>query len=383
MEKIIEKDKCTGCTACVNICPLNAITMKIDKEGFKYPEINKKKCTNCKICEKMCPIINKKINISINECYAAYSNDKKNVETSSSGGIFNLIAKYIISENGIVIGAAFNDDNKLIHIPITCNEELYRIKGSKYIQSDLNNIFINIKENIDNRKVLFVGTPCQVGGLKAFLKKEYENLVCIDLICHGVPSPKLFEKYIKELENDYSNHVIGYEFRDKSTGWENYSNKIIFENKMKSCLAKKNEYMQLFLSDSTLRESCYNCNFKLGNKYSDITLGDFWGIKDVNIKMYNKLGVSAIIINSEKGKKLFNIIKKEITFDQCTLEDILKNNNSLKYSCNRPENRNYFYSDMYKNNILQLAKKYKKKQGIIKSIYILIKIAIKKVINRV
>ena len=200
MEEIVSKNKCTGCTACMNVCPKNAISMVTDKCGFKYPIIDEKKCIDCGLCKKTCPILNKKNNLSINKCYAAYSKNDEYSIHSSSGGIFPIIANYILDNNGIVIGAAFDKKMNLNHVAITKKKEIDKLRGSKYLQSDLGDIFKYVKENLKTKKILFVGTPCQIAGLKAYIKNDYDNLICIDLICHGVPSPKLFQKYIKELE---------------------------------------------------------------------------------------------------------------------------------------------------------------------------------------
>lgn len=355
--EIIEKNKCTGCTACYNICPKGAIEM-IEINGFKYPHIDSNKCINCGLCKKICPIY-KKNNDSLNKCYVGFSKDIKDLEKSSSGGIFPLIARNILNDNGIVIGASFKN-NKLSHIIIDNIKDLDKLKGSKYLQSDLSNIFKHVKENINNKKILFVGTPCQVGGLKSYLKKEYENLICIDLICHGVPSPKLFDKYVKYLEDKNNDKLKNYNFRDKSTGWDTYSNTVTFKNKKYTELASNNSYMKLFLKDIALRESCYDCNFKLGNKYSDITLGDFWNVQKYYPDMYNKKGVSAIIINTEKGNHLFNIIKDSITYKECNIDEILKGNPSLKYSSIKPINRDNFFKDLNTLSFNEINNKYTK-----------------------
>ena len=229
MKEIISKELCSGCTACLNICPQNAISMVENEAGFKVPEIDQNKCIDCGLCKKTCPVLNTKQNNSINQCYVGYAKEEYS-NKSSSGGIFPLIANKILDDGGIVIGAAFDEDNELKHIAITDKEELIKLKGSKYLQSDLGNIFSFVKENIDDKKILFVGVPCQVAGLKAYLKKEYDNLICIDLFCHGVPSPKLFDKYIKELEEKQNDELINYDFRDKSTGWDTYSNTATFKS---------------------------------------------------------------------------------------------------------------------------------------------------------
>ena len=369
MEIICNKKDCTGCTACSSSCPKDAISMVEDKCGFLYPSIDQSKCIDCGLCKKTCPVINNKNNDSINKCYVGYANEMKYKINSSSGGIFTIIATKILEDNGIVIGAAFNEDNKLIHYAIDKKEDLYKLQGSKYLQSNLDNIFKVLKEYLNDKKVLFVGTPCQIAGLKAYLKKDYNNLITIDLFCHGVPSPRLFDKYIKELETKYNDKLINYNFRDKSTGWDNYSNKASFNKKEAKELQVNNDYMKLFLSDVALRESCYNCNFKLGNKYSDITLGDFWGVNNYHPDMYNKEGVSAIIINTEKGNDIFNRITEYLTYKECKLDEISSGNPSLVRSSDVSINkRNRFFIDMENNSIEYLVKKYKRKNSIFKRI---------------
>ena len=376
MEQVLEKNKCTGCTACMNICPKGAISMIEGEDGFKYPIIDQEKCINCGLCKKTCPVINTKENKSLNKCYVAFNKDEETRLKSSSGGIFSLIANYILEQKGLVIGTAFNDNNELKHIAIEKKKELPKLMGSKYLQSDLNNIFKYIKENIKDKKILFVGTPCQIGGLKAFIKKDYDNLICIDLICHGVPSPKLFKKYIEELEKE-NGKLINYNFRDNSTGWDTYSNTATFKNKTITEDRKENNYMKLFLSDIALRQSCFNCNFKLGNKYSDITLGDFWGIKNHYPEMYNKSGVSAIIINTEKGNEIFKEIINNLEYKECKLEEIVSGNPSIKISGKEPKNRNKFFKEIDKLSVQELSNKYKKKFSILNKIKRKIKSLIK------
>lgn len=359
MKEIVEKNRCTGCSACASICPKGAIKLVEDNEGFKYPVIDQDKCINCGLCKRTCPVLNTKGNSSLNKCYVAYNKNDEVKKTSSSGGIFDVIAREVLNDNGIVIGAAFNESMKLNHIAIEKIEDLEKLKGSKYLQSDLDNIFTYIKSQISDRKILFVGTPCQVAGLHAYLKKDYDNLICIDLFCHGVPSPKLFNKYIKELESSNNSKVVKYNFRNKKTGWDTYSNTASFENdKQISELQSNNSYMRLFLSDIALRESCYNCNFKVGNKYSDITLGDFWGVQKYYPEMYNKNGVSAIIINTEKGKQIFESISNNLKYKECKLEEIEAGNPSLKSSGKYPKNRNKFFQDMDSLSIKKLKNKY-------------------------
>lgn len=377
MEKVLEKNKCTGCTACASICPKNAITMQKDNEGFMNPVIDQNKCINCGLCKRICPVLNTKTNESINKCYVAYNKNEQEKEKSSSGAIFSLIANYVLDNDGIVIGAAF-DNNKLKHIAVTNKKDLDKLKGSKYLQSDLKDIFKYIKDNLKENKILFVGTPCQVAGIKSIIKNN-KNLITIDVICHGVPSPKLFENYVKELEIKNNDKLLCYNFRDKSTGWDSYSNTALFKNKKITESAKNNKYMKLFLSDVALRQSCYECNFKLGNKYSDITLGDFWGVQNYYPEMYNKKGVSAIIINTELGEKIFVDIKDNLEYKECSLYEIISGNKSLKFSSSKQKKRKKFFIDLKNNVSIEiLVKKYCKKNNKFKKIIRKIKDYIKK-----
>ena len=378
MKEIVNKRLCTGCTCCMNNCPKGAISFKEFSDGFEYPVIDQDKCIDCGLCKRTCPVLNTSKNASFNKCYVGYNKDFNERLNASSGSIFSLVANYTLDNKGIVVGAAFDEDNHLKHISVEKKEDLDLLRKSKYLQSDLDNIFKYIKEQIKTRKVLFVGTPCQVAGLKMFLKKDYENLICIDLICHGVPSPKLFKKYLNEIERDNNSKVLNYNFRDKSTGWQSYSNTILLKNKKISQIHNDNNYMKLYLSDVATRESCYNCNFKLGNKYSDITLGDFWGVNNCYPDMYNEEGVSAVIINTQKGEVIFENIKYYIEYKKCLLDEIVQYNPSLKTSCINNNRRNAFFNDIDILSINDLVKKYVPKPKLRSRI----KRQIKRIINK-
>lgn len=362
MKEIVDKNKCSGCTACKNICPKGAINMVRGSDGFLYPEIDQSKCIDCGLCKKTCPVLNTSSNDSINKCYVAYAKDEDIRFKSSSGGIFSLLANYILDNDGVVIGASFDKNNKLNHIAIENKKELDNLRGSKYLQSNLNNIFTYIKESVEKKKILFVGTPCQVAGLKSVIKNDYNNLICVDLICHGTPSPKLFEKYVSELEKQ-NGRLINYNFRDNSSGWDFYSNTMTYEKKSVTELSCNNSYMRLFLSNVSLRESCYNCNFKLGNKYSDITLGDFWGVQKYYPEMYNKKGVSCIIINTKLGQDIFDSILNKVEYKDCKLDEIIDGNPSIKDSCLVNNKRDEFFKDLDNKNIKELEKKYTAKRS--------------------
>ena len=302
-------DKCTGCTACENVCKFNAIKMQDDKDGFKYPHIDENLCVDCKACEKVCPLNSKKeIKRFENRAYACFCNDNSLRLKSSSGGIFSVIAIKILEDNGVVYGAAFDEEYKVKHLRVNKIEDIEKLRGSKYVQSNLDGIFKDIEAELKSgQKVLFSGTQCQVAGLLSYLKNEYSNLYTLDFICHGVPSPKVWKKYLefrKKIDNQ--DKILGINFREKSMlGWDKYEMNIKYSNREYRNINSEDLYMKAFLGDVSLRKSCYECDFKGKERKSDITLADFWGVKKVMPSMYGKEGTSAVMTNSKKGQELF------------------------------------------------------------------------------
>ena len=285
MINIKDKSKCCGCSACMNKCPKDAITMVEDEYGFKYPQVDMEKCINCGLCEKVCPYNNeydKKQVFEKSIAYGGWNTDENIRAISTSGGVFTSIAKYIIEKNGVVCGAIYDKELNVVHDIVDNLDDLKKMNGSKYVQSDMKDNFRKIKEKLEKGVyVLFSGTPCQVSGLNSFLGKEYDNLYTCDIVCHGVPSPKVFEKYKKELEKENNSKLVNLNFRDKVSGWQGYSLSTKFDNnKSFSINAQKTSYMKAFLSDIDLRESCPTCKFAKLPRYADFTLGDFWGVDE-------------------------------------------------------------------------------------------------------
>lgn len=361
---MVERNLCTGCTACVSVCKKKALTMIIDKEGFKYPHINKSQCINCNLCDKVCPAEKRIVREKFPEVYCGYTKDKSTLFSSSSGGIATHFAKHCLSMGGVVCGCAMDDNMySAKHIFITKPDDLDRIKGSKYLQSSLEDVFLRIKKYLKNEtKVLFFGTPCQVAGLREYLTIENitkENLVLVDFICHGVPSPLVWEKYLKEEEQLNAAKAENVFFRNKSSGWKNYSLLINFSDGTSFCQPiTENLYLRGFVSNYYLRPSCYHCNFKNENYYSDITLGDFWNVEKYAPDCGNKSGVSLMIINSIKGSKLLSLLNNEITYKKIDFERAIKSNPS--YSCSVKENyiRKHFFNKLKRNSVLKLLNKY-------------------------
>lgn len=331
--------------------------MRADEEGFKYPLVNTDKCIDCKLCEKVCPMLNASAGDSkALEQYAAQSRRDDIIMSSSSGGIFTELAEYVVSKGGVVFGAKFDEEWRVVHSYTEDVGKLGEFRTSKYSQSDIGDSYIKVREFLnEGRSVLFTGTGCQNAALRNFLRKDYENLICIDFICHGVPSPQIWSDYLKEIAG--SRPVRFVNFRDKIEGW-NFSKLTIdtFYGRL-SERSEHNDFMQLFLKDLIIRPSCYNCPSKGKNCRSDITMGDFWGV-DKGIALNINKGVSAIICNTKKGVDLFrNIDVRKI---KCTYGSILRRNPNLANSAKLPKQRKYFWR-VYRNEglfpVLKLHKK--------------------------
>ena len=383
MINISDKSKCSGCHSCASICPKNCIEMVVDNEDLLYPQIDTSKCVNCGLCEKSCPIITRKeINKTENDisAFAAYTKNEEIRLNSSSGGLFTEIATYVINNGGAVFGAAFNEDFSVSHQSATTVEELAKFRGSKYVQSTIGNTYNEVKSILKEGKlVLFTGTPCQIGGLYSYLNKDYDNLITQDIICHGAPSPMVWKKYKEYQENKNGSKLQSVQFRNKDTGWKTYSVVFSFENGSKCMQKSENDmYIRSFISNLCLRPSCYDCSFKTAIRQSDITLADFWGIENVIPEMDNDKGNSLLLINSQKGKALFEKIKDNITYKEADLNEALKYNSAATQSVQKPQNRDLFISTIKKEGFEKIQDKFFKKTMLTK-----IKIKIKNFIKRI
>lgn len=357
MIEITQKEDCCGCNCCVQICPIQCISMHEDKEGFSYPQIDIQKCINCHLCEKVCPIINQPLPQKPLKVYAAINHDREIRKQSSSRGIFTLLAEQILKEGGVVFGATFNSRWEVVHGYIESREKLSLLRGSKYVQSKINNNYQIARAFLEqNKKVLFSGTPCQILGLKHFLKKEYPNLLTIDFICHGVPSPKVWKLYLLSLNKDLTFSHIN--MRDKSKGWRNYSFHAIWQNPQQQRFEIKevlddNVFRLGFLKDIYLRPACYKCAVKQLKSKSDITLGDFWKIEKFKKEMDDNNGVSLVIVNTSKGQKYSNniLIKEEIH-----INDLKKLSKYLVLSPPINKKRNLFFKNLENQEITSWIK---------------------------
>lgn len=337
MPILADSNRCVGCTSCANICPKQCIEMNKDSNGFVYAKVvHLIDCIECGMCERICPILNEKFeNNGLPFAYAALSKEESIRINSSSGGIFTEVAKIIISQNGVVYGAAYDEKFEVNHCCVDNVDELHRLQGAKYAESSLNNSFSNILERLKRgQQVLFSGTPCQISGLHAFLRKKYNNLFCIDFVCHGVPSPMAWKAYVEYRAKQDANGELpqSVNLRSKETGWSRYQYSNVFEyenGKQHSISSSDSLFMKLFVGDYISRPSCENCKFKGYNRVSDITLGDFWGIWDIDPEMDDNKGTSVVLIQTEKGQALWNEISGKIKFKEVSLEQASWQNPSM------------------------------------------------------
>lgn len=366
MINITNKVDCCGCNACGDICVHKAISYKTDIEGFWYPVVDTEKCVNCGLCEKVCPVINvdnlKKNDLEQSECYAAEHKNLEVVFDSTSGGIFSALAEKIYRDCGYVGGAIFNEDFSVRHYISANKNDLSALRSSKYLQSNLEGFFSEVKELlIRGEKVLVCGTPCQMAGLRAFLVKEYDNLIIADFICRGVNSPKVWRKYLDSFEERYGSPVVYAKAKSKEYGWRNLTQKVIlkdgrriFETRYDSNFTKG--YLH---TNAYCRPSCYDCRFKGFPRISDITLADFWGIEKVNKSLEKDLGTSLIMVNSQNGRNFFEQIKARINYIPVPFESIIDGNPALLKPLDAPKvDRTQFFEDMDAMSFTEIAEKY-------------------------
>lgn len=340
---------CTGCGACANVCPVGAIEMRENSDGFLYPNINQEKCINCGLCERTCPVLNPKYNNNATpECYAAQaSNDVR--AKSSSGGVFGVLAKYILSIGGLVCGAAWNTERRCVeHIIIHSIDDLHKLQSSKYIQSDVRRAYAEIKTALHNgTTVLFTGTPCQNAAVRAVCG-NHEKLYCVDIICHGTPSPKVFRKYLDELNLD--GEFVKTDFRDKTNGWRpELTITTTTTNTAISKPASDDDFMLAFLKNLCLRKSCVKCPFNKLPRQGDLTIGDFWG---VNRKFDDKRGTSVILANNTHGTELLSKIKSELKLlERVELASALPGNPCIYESTSENPLREQFFDNLDKQTL--------------------------------
>lgn len=368
MIALTNKANCTGCHACKAACPRNCIHMEADSEGFLYPIVDRSRCVQCGLCESACPVLQRAVTSNRPEAYAAQSKDDDLRYVSSSGGIFTEISCSIIRSGGVVFGAAFDEGFAVKHIWVETLEDLAKLRGAKYVQSEIGEAYGQARRFLQNgRIVLFSGTPCQISGLRSFLGREYGNLLTQDIICHGVPSPLVWEKYIQYRESEKKKKVSGVTFRNKEHGWKGYHVCFEFDDRTRNLRSSSDDqYMRSFLSDLCLRPSCHECTFKAQNRASDLTLADFWGIDKVLPDMDDDRGTSLVIVNTDRGREVFDEIRNHLTWKKVDLERALQYNPAMNVSATAHPKRNEFMQCIETDGFACAAKRYLKVPAIVR-----------------
>lgn len=355
---ICEKEKCTGCFACYNICPKKAITMKEDSNGSIYPEVDTEKCINCRLCNTVCPQINNNIEFRTPiAAYALYYKNNKKRSESSSGGAASLFSEEILKNGGIVYGASnLFGKKQFSFVRVDKIEDLFKVKGSKYVHCYINDTYSEIKKDlINNKMVLFIATPCQIAGLKSFLQKDFENLICVDIVCHGVPNQQLLFDEFKMLKLRI-NDIYSVSFRD-----DKFFNLTIKDKNNKMIFTEPSDlvpYYDMFLKGISYRENCYECKYAKNIRISDITIGDFWGLAK-NSKIYDdeKKGISLVMPITNKGMKLIKKIEDNCYIDERTTDEAYRNNGQLNHPMKKNDKHDIFFEVYKKSGYKKAVKK--------------------------
>lgn len=409
MIKIRHEKDCCGCEACVQACPKQCIIFKQDAKGFFYPLVNKEKCVDCGACDRACPIINVE-NSSLSPqtpIYAAYNRNEEQRQTSSSGGIFQLLAEWIIDNHGVVFGAKFDTNWNVVHCYAESKEQIEDLKRSKYVQSQIGNNFKTVKSFLQQgRLVLFVGTPCQIAGLKCYLRRDYESLLTVDLVCHGVPSPMIWQKYLSEKKEKIALSYKGLKandveftsisFRDKVESWRRYHLSFTYVVKKdgidvngsdsivetSSQYVWENDYMLCFLHDYANRPSCFDCKFRNGKCHSDLTLADFWGIENLTDEetLNGDKGTSLIMVHSSKGEKIIDSLPCYMKrFD---FKSSFRGNPAVFHSWPKPISHELFFKECKTHSVRYAFEKAHKVQNAVAPL-LKLKNKIERKINRI
>lgn len=356
---ICDKNFCTGCEACRNICTQNAISFVQSEKGFFYPQIDLLKCIQCNLCKKFCPVNNPPKKNKYKQVYAALAKNDLLRAESTSGGLFVCLAQMIIKKDGYVYGAALCEDLVVRHIEAHSVDEIKKLRKSKYVQSSIGLCYQMIEKRLkEGRQVLFSGTPCQVAGLKNYLNKKYSNLLTVDILCHGVPSPGMLRKYIVYEESKSNSQMVNIAFRSKNVGWKKNKTERYFINGQKADWP--DTFVPGFLKNFYLRESCYDCQYASDQRQGDISLGDYWGYIETRPEYIedDDKGISLVIINTDKGEKAFKSIKHKIAFAPRTMESAKQGNAVLYKPCEKPDCYEDFWKDSAKMSWGDLQNKY-------------------------
>lgn len=363
MIEIKDKKNCCGCSACYSICPKNCIEMKADREGFLYPKINKDLCINCGLCENVCPIINKvEEKVFEQEGYLVQNKDEKIREESTAGGAFTAIAKYVLEKKGIVFGVQYDENLNVVHSYVENEIDLKLYRNSKYVQSNIGETFKQAKKFLDeNRWVCFSGTPCQIEGLKKYLKKDYNKLITVDVVCHAVPSPLVWKKYLEVQRKKYGNNIKNIIFRDKKYYGYNYSQMTIRDNRggdLGHLGVESDIMLRAFFSDICDRPSCYECAFKKRYRVSDFTIWDCFITGLIAKDFDDDKGTTRVLIHTQKGKNIFEEIKSNFKYKDIGADLLTKNVHEMFFSVKINNKRKIFMQDLIALDRERFIKKY-------------------------
>lgn len=364
---------CTGCQACVSICPKNCISMVTSGDGFRLPDISIENCVQCGECEKVCPVLHTQI-VSTNTLALAIKNrNEKDRKDSTSGGVFPLLAELVLNRNGAVFGAMYDENFDVKHVSITDYNKISLLQGAKYTQSIVGEALGEVKKELESGcHVLFSGTPCQCAGLKTFLGKEYDNLITVDIICHGVPSPKVWQAYIDYRSQKENNGVRPQRInmRSKVSGWSRYGYSADFDygnGKITRIHNSQDLFMQAFIGNICLRNSCSNCKAKGVERCTDFTLGDYWGIWNQHPEFDDNKGTSVVFVHTQKGREILEQLSDKMDCLKVDIEDAYKENGSLVNSSPAHSGRDEFLEQITADNFEDLVKKYFPQESVQKS----------------
>lgn len=328
MELYSKKEECCGCGACVDICQIHAVHMSRDEEGFPYPKIDSSLCVRCGRCEAVCPVKNCSLSEEVgcrNKYIGAQAKNDIVRETSSSGGVFSILSQYILDRKGVVFGAGYNSRMEVIHQEAANQEQLDTIKRTKYVQSNMQGIFLKVEQRLkEGRWVLFCGTPCQAHALRLFLGREYDTLAVADLVCYGVPSPGIWEDYVKYLEGKHHGKMTEFSFRDKRARDHGHTCAYVINGVEYAGSLFQDKFCRMYFKNYILRPSCHSCRFCTAYRSSDFTLGDFWGIEKVRPDLDDGMGSSMVILHTERAKKIWEQVQENLEWFECGKEELLQ-----------------------------------------------------------
>ncbi len=360
MERVYQtQTNCCGCSLCREVCPKSAISMQ-RVGGFSYPVIDEQLCVDCGLCRKRCSFLSPlKVSDFIETAYAAKHKDTSVVMKSSSGGLFTALSDYILSINGTVYGADYDAGMKVVHRQATTASARDRMRGAKYVQSDISDVYKNIGNDLKSgNRVLFTGTPCQVAAVQSAFPKA-ENLYTVDIICHGVPSADVWEQYVSYIEKHYGKKLVYYKFRDKTKGWRGYAAKLYFDDGSEILHNDiTGSFIELFRYDVCLRPSCTQCPYASLDRVGDLTIGDFWGIEDVKPDVSDNKGISAVMVNSEKGKAFLQAVSDSLLLFPCSKADIARRQPNLYHPSCYSNKAESFQHDLQTMSFEEILKKY-------------------------